>query len=606
MASTNEGIMHIRTDRRLRLFCILTLVLALYACGDDTTSTIKVSPDVINILPTPYAPSGVTATAVDIDKININWLSATDNEGVIGYKIYRNGAFINNVGPTSFSDSDLTINTEYCYEISAFNANFNESTKSSLSCATTLETLDKTPPDAPEGLSATAVSTSQVNLSWSSATDNVGISHYRSYRSGTFLATAESAFATDNGLTANSVYCYTVTAVDIADNESAPSTEVCETTYQPDVTVPVDLYSTGQSKCYDQLGNEIACAGTGQDSEVASGTDWTSLRFADNGDGTITDNLTGLTWMADGNCIKTNYSSYDNDGVTADGAVSWQHALDFIANINSGQYPECGAGHSDWMLPNKNELESLVSSDASVLSVWLNALEFNNFVPDMYWTSTTDLWATEYAWVVDMSYSQVSNNLKLDSAYVLPLRASSFESSVLPQTGQSTCYDKNGMVISCVGSGQDGEIRSGTVWSEGVRFQDNGDGTITDTLSGLMWLQDSDCFTSSNWQQSLDTVANFNANPALYGCQNYSAGYTDWTLPNINQLQSIENSDVINNSIWLSSEGFLNTGYMFYWSSTTSLYSTDSAWGFYVFDGSSYFGPKLSSFYSTWPVRVVP
>jgi len=55
----------------------------------------------------------------------------------------------------------------------------------------------------------------------------------------------------------------------------------------------------------------------------------------------------------------------------------------------------------------------------------------------------------------------------------------------LPKTGQTICYDTSGNVISCAGTGQDGEIQAGVAWPE-PRFADNGDGTITDNLTGLM------------------------------------------------------------------------------------------------------------------------
>ena len=63
----------------------------------------------------------------------------------------------------------------------------------------------------------------------------------------------------------------------------------------------------------------------------------------------------------------------------------------------------------------------------------------------------------------------------------------------LPQTGQVTCYNSAGTAIDCAGTGQDGDIRAGVPWPI-PRFVDNLDGTITDTLTGLMWLKDADCF----------------------------------------------------------------------------------------------------------------
>jgi hypothetical protein len=63
----------------------------------------------------------------------------------------------------------------------------------------------------------------------------------------------------------------------------------------------------------------------------------------------------------------------------------------------------------------------------------------------------------------------------------------------LPETGQTTCYDTEGDVIPCAGTGQDGDIQAGVAWPD-PRFRDNGDGTVTDNLTGLMWLKDARLF----------------------------------------------------------------------------------------------------------------
>ena len=87
--------------------------------------------------------------------------------------------------------------------------------------------------------------------------------------------------------------------------------------------------------------------------------------------------------------------------------------------------------------------------------------------------------------------------------------------SAVPNTGQFICYDAAGMVIACAGTGQDGEYQLGTnavltpgfgtsgaylvpSWT-GVRFTDNGDGTVRDNLIGLIWLKNANCFGVRNW-----------------------------------------------------------------------------------------------------------
>jgi len=195
----------------------------------------------------------------------------------------------------------------------------------------------------------------------------------------------------------------------------------------------ITLPQTGQKECYDASGGEITCTGTGQAGEKRYGTSWPSPRFTDNSDGTVTDNLTGLIWLKEANCIKTNYPAFDNDSTAADGMVTWQHALDFVAGINSGTYPDCGAGFTDWRLPQILELRSLVhegytgetcgSSPCGNNAAWLNTQGFTNAQSGVYWSSTTSAYDTVLKWYVIMDFGYVYNHSDTVSGYVLPVRA---------------------------------------------------------------------------------------------------------------------------------------------------------------------------------------
>ena len=100
----------------------------------------------------------------------------------------------------------------------------------------------------------------------------------------------------------------------------------------------VQLPQTGQTKCYDTAGTEIACTGTGEDGEIQAGAVWPSPRFTDNSDGTVTDNLTGLMWAKDANLA---------------GLKPWQEALDYVAEMNSGSGTY---GYTDGSLRNGREV----------------------------------------------------------------------------------------------------------------------------------------------------------------------------------------------------------------------------------------------------------
>lgn len=102
----------------------------------------------------------------------------------------------------------------------------------------TVTAPDTTPPSAPTGLSATAASSSQINLSWTAATDNVAVTGYRILRGGTQVGTSTATSYSDTGLTASTAYTYTVRAVDAAGNLSDPSQSATTTTLAATSTGP--------------------------------------------------------------------------------------------------------------------------------------------------------------------------------------------------------------------------------------------------------------------------------------------------------------------------------------------------------------------------------
>ncbi len=142
--------------------------------------------------------------------------------------------------------------------------------------------------------------------------------------------------------------------------------------------------------------------------------------------------------------------------------------------------------------------------------------------------------------IVDPVY--LLNWIFLDGPEPEPCENGGGELSSLPGTGQTTCYDKNGNVIDCTSdtcAGQDGFYSTGCP-SEG-RFVDNGDGTVSDTCTGLMWQQDT-ADTNGDGVIELGPLSS-DRRPwceALAFCENLTfAGHDDWRLPNIRELQSI-------------------------------------------------------------------
>ena len=85
---------------------------------------------------------------------------------------------------------------------------------------------DTTQPTTPTGLTASAASAGQIDLSWSASTDDVGIAGYKVYRNGVYLKSGSGVSTSDTGLSAGTQYCYTVSAYDAANKESAWSVQV--------------------------------------------------------------------------------------------------------------------------------------------------------------------------------------------------------------------------------------------------------------------------------------------------------------------------------------------------------------------------------------------
>ena len=102
---------------------------------------------------------------------------------------------------------------------------------------TTLGT-DTTAPSTPTGLTATPVSTTQINLSWTASTDNVGVTGYQVFRNGNQIATTTTPSYSNTGLSPSTSYSYAVKAVDAAGNLSALSATVSATTPAADTTAP--------------------------------------------------------------------------------------------------------------------------------------------------------------------------------------------------------------------------------------------------------------------------------------------------------------------------------------------------------------------------------
>lgn len=374
-------------------------------------------------------------------------------------------------------------------------------------------------------------------------------------------------------------------------------------TYIPPVGT-VQLPKTGQTTSY----------APGDDGDVQAGLSWPDPRFSDNGDGTVTDNLTGLMWLKDAGCL---------------GRMSWHEAMETITNFNTAAdeffCTGYSADHSDWRLPNAGEMESLVHLEQCSTGIWLNEVGAFENVQHVYWSSTTFDYNPDYAWenaiggLWDVGQPEpwvmcnggIGNKDKDFSGNpqyyqvpaVLAVRGQSTGPARLWKTGQESSYSL----------WDDGAFQLGTAWPK-PRFNDNGDGTVTDNLTGLMWLQDPLCFGNQTWDNALDLVRQFNAGASENACEGYLAVYNDWRLANRKELQSLLDFSTSNQAL---PPGYkhvfprLANGYHQFWSSST-LNHCDGTDAFSFEPYAQIRGGRIIGFwektrrFQVWPVRGNP
>ena len=237
------------------------------------------------------------------------------------------------------------------------------------------------------------------------------------------------------------------------------------------------------------------------------------LSYADNGDGTVTDNVTGLMWQQDWDELWHN----------------WYSATGTYDPINNpGSTDVCGnltlAGYSDWRLPDVYELMGIV--DYGQVFPAIDNM-FYGYVWS-YWSSTAVTIDNLQAWYVQFG------------------------------DGPVWFYNKDDdwrYYVRCV-RGEQGAVHS---------FKDNGDGTVTDNVTGLMWQQEDDNIIRT-WEEAITYCENLVFPPSTY---------SDWRMPNIKELRSIIDNSQYNPA--MNPIAFPGTSST-YWSSTTYEMHSEYAW----------------------------
>lgn len=176
------------------------------------------------------APSqpGVITPVNNGTSVGLSWGASTDAVGVTHYDVTRNGAPLEQVTGTTFTDPKTVPGTTYSYAVYAVDRAGNRSTGRSISVTAAAGSVptDATIPTGPTALTASPDGTTpntKINLSWSGATDNAALDHYEVRRSGLLVGTSTGSTFADTTVKPGTYYRYQVVAVDAAGNRSAPS-----------------------------------------------------------------------------------------------------------------------------------------------------------------------------------------------------------------------------------------------------------------------------------------------------------------------------------------------------------------------------------------------
>jgi hypothetical protein len=255
------------------------------------------------------------------------------------------------------------------------------------------------------------------------------------------------------------------------------------------------------------------------------------------------------------------YTWYDSNPATNGGNAgtpgTGTDTEDFIKALNDANY----GGYNDWRMPTVKELAYIVNYNIPYPGPTIDTGYFPS--TSLYWASTTDAYNTSNAWGVNFTNGLDTMPNKSNSYYVRAVRGG--QSGAL---GYSVIWP-----FDTMGSGSSDDVLTAI-----GGYADNGDGTVTDTSTELMWQQQAGS-SIQRWEGALAYCEGLNL-----------GGHTDWRLPTIKELRSLVDYSRYNPAI--NTTYFPNIFSSFYWASTTYAYSTGNAWGvpFYYGGGSLYVG----------------
>jgi hypothetical protein len=265
--------------------------------------------------------------------------------------------------------------------------------------------------------------------------------------------------------------------------------------------------------------------------------------------------------------------------------MPWEEALGWIRSLNRQRH----AGRSDWRLPNRRELRSLISHQTRDPALPEDS-PFEGVTLSWYWTSTSASRNPAYAWYLHLEGGRLFYGRKDEDHLVWPCRG---RSPLLPATGQDACFDTLGTPLPGADTGEDGALRCGVPWPR-PRFVVRG-AAVVDRLTGLQWWRRADLTGGlTTWDEGLDAVRQLAARGPREA----------WRLPTINELESLVDARTCDPA--------LPRGHPFlqpqdaYWSSTTSAYEPDWSMALHLDKGAVGVGMKKGRYFSVWAVRGEP
>ncbi|MHA6482363.1 lytic polysaccharide monooxygenase [Paenibacillus sp. strain BS8-2] len=218
-------------------------VNAFYQAVDVNLSQGGTTPPPVATEP-PSVPDDVWCSGHTDSSITMSWSASTSADGINHYEVIRDGKVIGTSKGLSYTDNGLPANTTYSYAVAAIDQSGRRSAASLPVSANTLPVLTPAPdtsaPTRPAGLRAGNVTDKTAALSWTAASDNIGVTKYEVYRDGKLIGTTTSTAYSESGLSASTSYSYTVVALDAANNRSAASAALALTTKAAPVAPPTN------------------------------------------------------------------------------------------------------------------------------------------------------------------------------------------------------------------------------------------------------------------------------------------------------------------------------------------------------------------------------